>query len=285
MSYKKECNRGDRGFTLIELLVVISIIATLSTVVMASLSGAKTKAEDAKKMVEVRSVGTAIELYKSNRDEAPGNFKTANGHYATVDPATLEVAPAMEGSDAYNASMQKLVDDKILAAIPKSPDGQSYSYFNSGEPNGSGAAFLATLTSGNTYGVATPSVTMNADQYYYFRLPAVNMNLESLNLRQASGWVADIRPSRSDLLVYMGPYGNDYAGYTLFYYKDAGFGLYDGWYDPSYHPASIVSTDFMMIKKRDKSMTWQLPAGTVYYGSSSDAGTQWANDFKAKYNF
>lgn len=53
------------GFTLIELLVVISIISLLSSIVMASLSVARTRAQDSKRISGLIQVRNAIELYAS----------------------------------------------------------------------------------------------------------------------------------------------------------------------------------------------------------------------------
>lgn len=53
----------NRGFTLIELLVVISIISLLSSIVMASLNTARSKARDTKRTEEVRQIQTALAMY------------------------------------------------------------------------------------------------------------------------------------------------------------------------------------------------------------------------------
>lgn len=54
--------RHSRGFTLIELLVVVAIIGLLSTVVLASLSGARAKSRDARRLSDLKQIATAIAI-------------------------------------------------------------------------------------------------------------------------------------------------------------------------------------------------------------------------------
>jgi prepilin-type N-terminal cleavage/methylation domain-containing protein len=63
---------NKKAFTLIELLVVISIIGLLSTLAVTSLSRAKAKARDAKRMSDLKTVSKALEF-----------FYLDNGYYPT----------------------------------------------------------------------------------------------------------------------------------------------------------------------------------------------------------
>jgi len=71
--------KKNKGFTLIELLVVISIISLLSTVVMASLQSARTKAQEAAIRQDLQSIKTQAELSYSK-----------TGDYSAV---ATEIAP------------------------------------------------------------------------------------------------------------------------------------------------------------------------------------------------
>jgi len=63
--------KQSRGFTLIELLVVIAIIGMLSSIVLASLNTARTKARDISRIAQLGAIRNALELYNLDRGHYP----------------------------------------------------------------------------------------------------------------------------------------------------------------------------------------------------------------------
>ena len=64
--YKK-----NKGFTLIELLVVIAILGLLATIVAVSLTSARARARDARRVSDIRQIELALELYYAAFQEYP----------------------------------------------------------------------------------------------------------------------------------------------------------------------------------------------------------------------
>ena len=98
-----------KGFTLIELLVVIAIIGILSSVVLASLNSARTKARDARRSADIKQVQTALEFYYDN-----------NVSYPSSADVVLDTALTGPLTPTY------------ISRIPVSPSG-SYRYYNAAE--------------------------------------------------------------------------------------------------------------------------------------------------------
>lgn len=102
-----------KGFTLIELLVVISIIGVLSSTILGSLSDARSQARDARRLQDVRSIKTALEVYYANNGQYPAtswqyshtsswdNLTTLLGGSLPIDPIN-EAATTSSGAYSYS---------------------------------------------------------------------------------------------------------------------------------------------------------------------------------------
>jgi len=110
---------SQKGFTLIELLVVIAIIGILSAIVLTSLSSARDKGVDNKKLQMVKQWQNALELYYNDNDSYP----TANGLSNNVTRFACLGA-------GYNDSECVLNGDEISTAVSGSINANLENYYN-----------------------------------------------------------------------------------------------------------------------------------------------------------
>ena len=71
--------KTQKGFTLIELLVVVAIIALLSSIILASISTARSKARDAKRLSDIDQIRIALELYRDKNGQYPDSVPGGSG--------------------------------------------------------------------------------------------------------------------------------------------------------------------------------------------------------------
>lgn len=79
--------KGHKGFTLIELLVVIAIIGVLSSIVMVSMTYARQKSRDAKRVSDIKNIQLSLEQYYSDNVKYPTNI------YTTLAPTYIQAVP------------------------------------------------------------------------------------------------------------------------------------------------------------------------------------------------
>ncbi len=75
----------NKGFTLIELLVVISIIALLTSVIIASFVTTKVKARDAKRVHDMDQIRKALEIYSDSTSTMPRTTRYGESNFGGVD--------------------------------------------------------------------------------------------------------------------------------------------------------------------------------------------------------
>ena len=115
------------GFTLIELLVVISIIAMLSSIMLAGLNNARMKARDTRRIQDLKQIQNALEMYRNDNGKYPamcGNDGWCRSYQLTTAPTTWITL-----QNALSKYISKLPVDPINKLImPFGAGGYSYMY-------------------------------------------------------------------------------------------------------------------------------------------------------------
>ncbi len=83
-----------KGFTLIELLVVIAIIGILSAVVLASLSTARSKGQDARVQEQLSGARSAAEIYYSTNGSYGANTNACDNMFADTSSGLNNLSAA-----------------------------------------------------------------------------------------------------------------------------------------------------------------------------------------------
>lgn len=118
--------QSRRGFTLIELLVVIAIIGLLTSVILASLSYARQKSRDGKRIAEITQTVRALEL-----------FYDSNQRYPSTTPT------GFSGKDAALKMLASFSFLPTMALLP--PPGTNATYIYRGIYNNAGTPAECTL--------------------------------------------------------------------------------------------------------------------------------------------
>jgi prepilin-type N-terminal cleavage/methylation domain-containing protein len=89
-----------RGFTLIELLVVVAIIGMLAGVVLASLNTARSKGRDARRISDIKSIQSALEL--SYDAASPDEYPDATSSLTPTHIPSVPVDPETNAVYSYD---------------------------------------------------------------------------------------------------------------------------------------------------------------------------------------
>ena len=115
-----------KGFTLIELLVVIAIIAILASVVLVSLSVARAKGRDAKRVSDLKQIQNALELYYSDYGKYPRIFsgQAPAGNCSAITASDHDYPLVGNGNSTW-------LPPKYISKIPTDPSWNGIPGYNS----------------------------------------------------------------------------------------------------------------------------------------------------------
>jgi type II secretion system protein G len=116
--------RSTGGFTLIELLIVVAIIGIIAAIAIPNLLNAIDRAKQKRSMVDIRSIGTAVESYAVEFNYYPtaGDIGTLATPATNVVPAYIKLVP-MQGAWQHDFYVSSATNGFTIASGGKDGGG------------------------------------------------------------------------------------------------------------------------------------------------------------------
>lgn len=175
-----------RGFTLIELLVVIAIIGMLSSIVLASLNSARSKARDARRIADLNSIATGMELFYGQTGRYPMSpgHATWEGHWYYFSQCLETGVNCGFSVSGYQPAMSQVPQDP-QQPTPDDPNDGGVTYYP-GYPTGcDGQSYrLAVLLENTTH----PALQSDLDGSFYSSNGLCNDPYYCVGVGTCSGW-------------------------------------------------------------------------------------------------
>lgn len=130
-------NNLKKGFTLIELLMTIAIIGVLSSVLMVNLQGFRERTRDTIRKKDLRTIQTALELYRSNNSNYPASLPACGTAFTGGSVNYLQKMPCDPLTNArYTYTLVGSVYS-LIACLENAGDAERDSSINGGCSNAS----------------------------------------------------------------------------------------------------------------------------------------------------
>ena len=178
------------GFTLIELLVVVAIISLLSSVVLASLNSARSKARDAKRKEDLHQIRLALQLYY----DAYGIYPSAKPNNACGSSTELDWAHSigtcggqwLTADSNFYQFMPSVPVDPLNTGANAGSSGTSYVYSYYPSLGGADYELIAQLENS-----ADKQACGNTPAYYHNIVPNPSWCSSAMNPARSLNIIAD----------------------------------------------------------------------------------------------
>ena len=218
--FRTHSNQGA-GFTLLEIMVTVSIVAILTTVVVASFGTAREQARDAQRQTDLRTVEAALALYKNKYGMYPAGCRDVPTTDINVPQFSGQVGSAYacpSGSEQYIVGLAPEFIPKLPVDPRLNPDStiaSGYVYMVNSER--SVYKFMA-LNTVETKTVAIDDEFSRCDSSWNLGFGSVSFEDQALCRRTPSAPSGNATASADPTLVCQSA-----AGYATSYAVSAGF--------------------------------------------------------------